>query len=224
MRTMSERFSFSENQDEQHLLACARAGDTDAFEKLVRPHRDALYRVTQRILRNREDAEDTVQTALLNAWRNLEVFHGRSRFSSWLTRIAINTAFMRLRANRYKKEVSFDEMAQADTHTGLRLVDARPNPERAFSVKEVLRLVNSVVDRLEPHHRQVFEVSVVQELTGKEAARILDVPVTTVKSRLYRAREIVARSVQPLLHSRRDCAKIAERGAATIVPRTAWGD
>ena len=79
-------------RDETALLASARAGDSAAFECLVMPHWNALLRITQRILRNREDAEDVVQTAFLDAFRNLNGFRGRSRFSSWLTRIAMNAA------------------------------------------------------------------------------------------------------------------------------------
>jgi RNA polymerase sigma-70 factor (ECF subfamily) len=98
--------------EETTLLASARAGDSAAFECLVMPHWDALLRVTQRILRNREDAEDAVQTAFLDAFRNLNAFHGRSRFSSWLTRIAMNAAFMRLRLSRRKNETSLDEVSE----------------------------------------------------------------------------------------------------------------
>src|SRR5215469_9050851 len=102
-------------KEEENLLACARAGDTVAFASLVMPHRDGILRLTQRILRNREDAEDAVQTAFLDALRHLDGFQGRSRFSSWLTRIALNAAFMRLRSNRRRTETSLDEIFQRDT-------------------------------------------------------------------------------------------------------------
>ena len=85
--------------EEAALLESAMAGDSAAFESLVRPHWGTLLRVSQRILRNREDAEDAVQNALLDAFRNLNSFQGRSRFSSWLIRIAMNAALMRLRVN-----------------------------------------------------------------------------------------------------------------------------
>jgi RNA polymerase sigma-70 factor, ECF subfamily len=96
--------------EERNLLASARAGDSAAFERLVMPHWDVLLRVTQRILRNREDAEDAVQTAFLDAFRNLNGFRGHSRFSSWLTRIAMNAALMRLRVSRRERETSLDEL------------------------------------------------------------------------------------------------------------------
>jgi RNA polymerase sigma-70 factor (ECF subfamily) len=98
--------------EEATLLASARAGDSAAFECLVTPHWDTLLLVTQRILRNREDAEDAVQTAFLDAFRSLNGFQGRSQFSSWLTRIAMNAALMRLRASRRKSETSLNEATE----------------------------------------------------------------------------------------------------------------
>jgi RNA polymerase sigma-70 factor, ECF subfamily len=224
MSSMNKALSFAAKQDELHLLSCARAGNAEAFEKLAMPHVEALLRVTQRILRNREDAEDTVQTTLLNAWRNLNAFQGGSRFSSWLTRIAINSALMRLRANRHKREVSLDEMVEGDTRASVHVVEIGPNPEQGFSAKEVLALVEAMFNRLPPHHAEVLRMSVVQGLTGKEVARILNVSVATVKSRLYRARTILSRSTQPMLGGRRRCANAAFRGTGVLLPEMASGD
>jgi RNA polymerase sigma-70 factor, ECF subfamily len=222
MSIANGRLSPTTEEDEQMMIACARAGDADAFETLVQPHWGALLRVTQRILRNREDAEDTVQTALLNAWRNLKTFQGRSRFSSWLTRIAINCAFMRLRAARFKNDLSLDEMVHGGVQTGFHICDARPNPEHEFAAREILSLVGDVINRLEPHYLEVIEMGIVRELRGKEAAQSLGVPVTTVKSRLYRARAIVAQSMQPHLRSRRRSTKIAATitGCSRTFPST----
>src|SRR5260370_41967759 len=95
------------------------------------PHWDALLRVTQRILRNREDAEDAVQTAFLDAFRNLNGFHGRSRFSSWLTRIAMNAALMRLRVSRRKRETSLGEITETgEALARFQLVEASLNAEQ----------------------------------------------------------------------------------------------
>src|SRR5215469_10725551 len=100
------------------------------------PHRDRILRLTQRILRNREDAEDAVQTVFLDALRHLDGFQGRSQFSSWLTRIALNAAFMRLRSARRRTEMSLDEMFQRDSADRFQVVEARRNPEQECSVKE----------------------------------------------------------------------------------------
>src|SRR5262252_6703463 len=171
--------------EEESLLACALAGDTAAFASLVMPHRDGILRLTQRILRNREDAEDAVQTAFLDALRHLDGFQGRSRFSSWLTRIALNAAFMRLRSARRKTELSLDEMFQRDTASRFEVVDARSNPEQQCSANEARVLLAKAMDRLGPLYAEVLHMLHVQGLPVRDVARILGVPVGTVKARLH---------------------------------------
>src|SRR5262249_24726333 len=134
--------------EEANLLMCARASDAAAFGNLVMPHRDAILRLAHRILRNREDAEDAVQTAFLEALRHLDAFQGRSRFSSWLTRIAVNAAFMRLRASRRKPETSLDEMVERENVTRFQVVEVRPNPEQECSANEVRVLLGKAFQRL----------------------------------------------------------------------------
>src|SRR5215471_16114471 len=190
-------------KEEENLLACARAGDSAAFASLVMPHRDGILRLTQKILRNREDAEDAVQTALLDALRHLDSFQGRSRFSSWLTRIALNAAFMRLRLSRRRTETSLDEMVERDTAAGFQVAEARPNPEQECSVIEARVLLAQALDRLGPLYGEVLHMFHVQELSAKETARILGVPVGTVKARLHRARCQLSRHMGSMLTRRR---------------------
>jgi RNA polymerase sigma-70 factor (ECF subfamily) len=190
--------------EEATLLASARAGDSAAFECLVMPHWDALLRVTQRILRNREDAEDAVQTAFLDAFRNLNGFHGRSRFSSWLTRIAMNAALMRLRVSRRKKETSLDEVTETgEARTRFHLVETRLNPEQEYLSNEGRVLLERGLKKLRPLYVEVLNLRSVQELSAKEAARILELPVGTVKARLHRARIKLARHVQSIVTRQR---------------------
>ena len=201
--------------EEEGLLACARAGDAAAFASLVMPHRDSILRLTQRILRNREDAEDAVQTAFLDALRHLDGFQGRSRFSSWLTRIALNAAFMRLRLSRRRTETSLDEMVDCETAARFQAVEARPNPEQECSVNEARVLLAKALDRLGPLYGEVLHMFHVQELSAKEAARILGVPVGTVKARLHRARSRLSRHLQATLASRRR-PTMAKNGCAAV--------
>jgi RNA polymerase sigma-70 factor (ECF subfamily) len=184
--------------EEATLLASARAGDSAAFECLVMPHWDALLHVTQRILRNREDAEDAVQTALLDAFRNLNGFGGRSRFSSWLTRIAMNAAFMRLRVSRRKRETSLDEVTETGEARTNHLVETRLNPEQEYLSKEGRVLLEKGLKKLRPLYVEVLHLRGLQELSAKETARILELPVGTVKARLHRARTKLARNVQSI--------------------------
>jgi RNA polymerase sigma-70 factor, ECF subfamily len=189
--------------EEATLLASARTGDSVAFERLVMPHWDTLLRVTQRILRNREDAEDAVQTAFLDAFRNLNGFHGRSRFSSWLTRIAMNAALMRLRVSRRKRETSLDELTEAgEGRTRFHPVETRLNPEQEYLSKEGQVLLEEGFRKLRPLYVEVLHLCNVQELSAKETARVLDLPLGTVKARLHRERTKLARHVQSIVTRR----------------------
>ena len=210
-------------KDEEKLLACARAGDAAAFGRLVMPHRDAILRLTQRILRNREDAEDAVQTAFLDALRHLDAFQGRSRFSSWLTSIALNAAFMRLRTTRRRSETSLEEMCEREVGARFHVVEVRPNPEQECSAKEVRALLNKALVRLGPIYAEVINIRDVQELSAREAARILGVPVGTVKARLHRARTRLTRHVQSLLARRRRPATVKSRRSEVLRSSEAFG-
>jgi len=209
-------------REEARLLACARAGDAAAFGSLVMPHRDAIFRVTRRILRNPDDAEDAVQTAFLEALRHLDSFQGRSQFSSWLTRIAMNAAFMRLRTSRRKSETSLDEMIQGvDRSRRLHLAEARPTPEQEYSAKEVRGLLDKALDRLGPLYVEILHMRDIEELSAKEAARILGVPVGTVKARLHRARARLTQHVQVMLVPKRRPRVVKNRRAGAFVSREA---
>ena len=207
---MRERVSST--HEELQLLATARSGNAEAFEKLVKPHCDALLRIAQRILHNREDAEDAVQTTLLKAWRNLDSFQGRSRFSSWITRIAVNSALMRLRAGRHKSEVPIDEECQ---NCSARVPDElRSNPEHECSLNEDIALLDRALSRLKPRYLEILQMRYIEELSGMEVARILKMPVNTVKASLHRARGVVMRDLQRMLQPRRPAASVANETAA----------
>ena len=195
--------------EEATLLASARAGDSSAFECLVMPHWDALLRVTQHILRNREDAEDAVQTAFLAAFRNLNGFHGRSRFSSWLSRIAMNAALMCLRVSRRKRETSLDELTEtAGARASFDLVETRLNPEQEYLSKEGRVLLEKGLKKLRPLYVEVLHLRNLQELSIKETAGILELPVGTVKARLHRARTKLARHVQSIVTRQRHRGRV----------------
>jgi RNA polymerase sigma-70 factor, ECF subfamily len=207
--------------EEATLLASARAGDSAAFECLVVPHWDSLLRVTQRILRNREDAEDAVQTAFLDAFRNLNGFQGRSQFASWLTRIAMNAALMRLRVSRRKGETSLDEVTETgETRTRFHLVETRMNPEQEYLSKEGEVLLEKGLKKLRPLYVEVLHLRNVQDLSTKEIAIMLELPVGTVKARLHRARTKLARHVQSIVTPKRNRGGVGnQRGGRTCVAR-----
>ena len=169
------------------LIAQVLGGDLAAFEELVRRHERRVYRVTLAITQNKEDAEDAMQEAFLKALENLAQFEGAARFSTWLTRIAVNEALQRLR-KRGRLE-SLDE--PIETEEGLvphQIEDWRDNPEQQYAREELRDLLERAVGSLPPIYRMVFVLRDVEHMSNEEAAEALSLSVPAVKSRLLRAR------------------------------------
>lgn len=174
---------------EAQLVAAAKRGNQEAFAELYARHSQKILRATLRITKNHEDAEDAAQDSFLSALVHLESFDGRSSFSTWLTRIAINCALMKLRKNRACPEISRDEPIDArEDSAPFDPADARPNPEEQFAQGQRERLVTRAVRKLRPALRQVVEFRRLREFSMKETARTLRITIPAAKSRLYHAR------------------------------------
>ncbi|MGA2859977.1 MAG: sigma-70 family RNA polymerase sigma factor [Candidatus Sulfotelmatobacter sp.] len=174
---------------ETSLVTAARGGDAAAFEELVRRHERRLRRVAQRITRNREDAEDTVQGSLLQAFVHLRSFRGDSQFSTWLTRIVINEALMNVRRNRRKNEVSLSEpIGTEDPFLHWEMADLGLSPEEDFLRRELPQILTSMIEELRPNHRMILQLRYLKQLSTNATAQTLNLPVSTVKARLHRAR------------------------------------
>lgn len=174
--------------DEPQLVAAAKAGDVSAFETLVGRYERKIFRLTQNITQNREDAEDAMQEAFLKAYEHLGEFQGNSRFYTWLVRIAVNQALMKLRKRR-PNQVSLDE----DVDTGEDMVpreveDWGPSPEQRYQQTELSSILASTIAELDPPFRVVFQLRDIEELSTEETAEALGLSVPAVKSRLLRAR------------------------------------
>jgi len=156
--------------------------------------------VTRRITRNREDAEDAAQECFLNAFVHLKGFDGRSQFATWLTRIAINAALMKVRKNRRAGEVALDEPNPASEPAAQRefRYDA-PDPEESCSLRERKRIVKSAISGLRPRARNVVELIHLQEHLISETAQILGISTGAVKARMFHAK--IALHRMPLLQS-----------------------
>jgi RNA polymerase sigma-70 factor (ECF subfamily) len=175
-------------EDEPILVAAAKAGDISAFETLVSRYERKIFRLAQNITQNREDAEDVMQEAFLKAYEHLSGFQGNSRFYTWLVRIAVNQALMKLRKRR-PNQVSIDE----DVKTGDDLIpreieDWGPSPEDRYKQSELAGILNSTIADLDPSFRIVFQLRDIEELSTEETAEALGLSVPAVKSRLLRAR------------------------------------
>ena len=174
--------------DEATFVAAAKAGDLRAFETLVRRYEGRIYRLTYNITQNREDAEDATQDAFLKAYQHLPDFQGESRFYTWLVRIAVNEALMKLRKRR-PQEISLDESIQTDDDLVPREIeDWGPKPDKRFEQSELQSILARSIAQLEPAYRIVFQLRDIEELSTEETARLLGLSVPAVKSRLLRAR------------------------------------
>src|SRR5713226_977026 len=143
--------------DEPILVAAAKAGDISAFETLVGRYERKIFRLAQNITQNREDAEDVLQEAFLKAYEHLGQFQGNSRFYTWIVRIAVNQALMKLRKRKSDKTVSIDETIDTGEDTMAREIAAwDENPEERYSREELNAILNSAVESLAPPYRTVF--------------------------------------------------------------------
>jgi RNA polymerase sigma-70 factor, ECF subfamily len=175
-------------EDEPELVAAAKAGDVTAFETLVNRYERKIFRLAQNITQNREDAEDTMQEAFLKAYQHLGDFQGNSRFYTWLVRIAVNQALMKLRKRR-PNQVSLDEEIETGEESMPREVeDWGPSPEDRYEQSELGGILNETISDLDPSFRIVFQLRDIEELSTEETADVLGLSVPAVKSRLLRAR------------------------------------
>ena len=161
---------------EEQLIAAAKSGRRAPLGELCERHMKKVSCVTRRITRNREDAEDAAQECFLNAFVHLKDFDGRSQFATWLTRIAINAALMKLRKNRAAREVPMDEPNPSSEPVAQRefRYDA-PGPEESCSLRERKRMVKSAISGLRPRTRNVVELIHLQEHSIRETAEILGI-------------------------------------------------
>jgi RNA polymerase sigma-70 factor (ECF subfamily) len=175
--------------EETVLVEAARSGDIGAFESLVRRYDRNVFRIAQHITQNREDAEDVVQDAFLKAYQNLGQFQGQSKFYTWLVRIAVNEALMRLRRRRPERMVSIDEDVKTEEDSMPReIADWSPNPEQMYTQAELKDILGKTIQGLPPSFRTVFVLRDVEGLSTEETASALELSVPAVKSRLLRAR------------------------------------
>src|SRR5271157_1496086 len=143
--------------EETVLVNAARAGDIAAFEKLVHRYDRNVFRIAQHITQNREDAEDVVQDAFLKAYQNLANFHEQSKFYTWLVRIAVNEALMRLRRRRPERMVSLDEDIKTEEDSMPReIADWSPNPEQLYTQGELKEILGKTIQGLPSSFRTVF--------------------------------------------------------------------
>jgi RNA polymerase sigma-70 factor, ECF subfamily len=175
--------------DEQDVVARAKSRSRTAFDELVTHYERRVFRLAQNITRNNEDAEDVVQNAFVKVFQNLPGFRGESSFYTWLVRITVNEALMKIRRRPGHKEIAIDESKETDDScVPLEIEDWGPDPEQRYSEQELQQILASTINELQPGYRTVFQLRDVDGLSTEETAQALALTSSAVKTRLRRAR------------------------------------
>jgi RNA polymerase sigma-70 factor (ECF subfamily) len=171
------------------LVDGARRHDPEAFKELMTRYGPRIFRLAQKITRNREDAEEVSQDSFARAFLHVDSFRGDSRFYTWLTRIAINQALMKLRSRRRRELQHIYPDTPKEIQFCAEVADDTPTPEQQYSQKELQRILASAMDELPMASREVLQLREVEERSTAETARILGLSIPAVKSRMLRGRQ-----------------------------------
>jgi RNA polymerase sigma-70 factor (ECF subfamily) len=180
-----------ETARDDSLVVTAQNGGHLAYVELCRRHRRLVFQTVQRITKNKEDAEDILQDAWMRAFVYIKTFGRRSAFSTWLTRIAINSALMMLRKRRKRIEASLDDHFGSDTGVLLEIAEPAHNPEEHYIRAERRHLVRQAIGHLPPSLRSVIELRQTQDVSLKEIATRVGISLSATKSRLQRAKAML---------------------------------
>jgi RNA polymerase sigma-70 factor (ECF subfamily) len=179
------------NLSDQALIEKVRGGDYQAFESLVTRYEGKVYRLSIRMLRNPQDAEDALQETFLQVFRGLPGFEGRSKFSTWLFRLATNVCLMRIRHRETEPSKLLpleDYLPRLEEGEAPQTVDWADRPEDALLSKESREKMMEALDKLPPEYRAVFILRDIEGFSNAETGESLGISVAAVKSRLHRAR------------------------------------
>jgi len=201
------------------LVHATQSGDVSAFEELVKRYDRKLLRIAEHITHNREDSQDAVQEAFLKAFQHVGDFREHSQFSTWLFRITVNQALMKLRKRRTTNEVSLDDDFQADGDFVPReFADWAPNPEELYGTSELRNILVKAFEELRPILRTVFVLRDIEGLSIDQSAEVLDLSPTAVKARLFRARLQLRELLSEYFSEHRELAPVRV-GSETVPPR-----
>ncbi len=178
--------------NEAGLLVIAKRGETAAFDLLYRTYAERILRKVHGITRNHEDAEDAVQETFLSAFLHIQTFDGRSAFSTWLTRIGINSAFMLLRKKRNSHEAA--QAKDSESESSWEATDSAPDPEQQYAEQERLTLLRGAIARLRPSIRRAVEIHTLHGRSVEEMASEMGISVCAAKGRLFHARAALRKS------------------------------
>jgi RNA polymerase sigma-70 factor (ECF subfamily) len=191
--------TLAENGD-MTLVSAAKQGNREAFEMLVERHQRRILATALRFTHVREDAEDIVQQSFQKAFVHLHKFEGKSAFSTWLTRIAMNEALMLLRRGRGLREISIDD-GNEETAFGPEIPDSGPGPESSYSRREREEILSAAISKLNPGMRTAIKLRELGELSTRETARLMGLSVAAVKARVFHGRRKLRKTLKRIVES-----------------------
>ena len=190
---------------ESELVSGLRTGSEDAFDRLIKVHGGRMLSVAKRFLRNEDDARDAVQDAFISIFRSVGKFEGSSQLATWIHRIAVNAALMKLRSlNRHGQEESIEPLLPQFRADGHQIESSVPwrGADEALQDEELRRIVREAVEKLPESYRVVLLLRDIEELTPEETAESLGISRTAVKVRLHRGRQALRTMLDPHLRKR----------------------
>ena len=189
----------SERSIDQKLVVRVQKGDKTAFDLLVRKYQHKIAKLISRYVRDRREVEDVTQEALIKAYRAIGGFRGESAFYTWLYRIAVNTAKNYLESQSRRPPGSDVEIESAELIEGGEGLRDQATPERQMLTNEIATTVHRVLELLPPDLRTAITLREIEGMSYEEIAEVMDCPIGTVRSRIFRAREAIDQELRPLL-------------------------
>jgi len=180
-----------DKETEESLVRDLQNGKLEAYDKIAKIYQKKIYGLSFNLTRNQMDAQDVTQEVLLTLFRKINMFQGKSAFSSWVYRITVNASYMRLRSKKKEPNVSINELMPSFNGAGFqqeKIQDWSENTESLIFTKETRDVINNAVDLLPEKEKVVFLLRDVEGLSSEKAGEVLDITVPAVKSRLHRAR------------------------------------
>ncbi len=190
------------SDSDKELVERAKQGDLRAFDMLVLKYQRRVFRLVSRLIKNTSEVEDVAQETFIKAFRAIQQFRGDSAFYTWLYRIAVNTAKNHL-FSKGKRPITLSELAKNEDSESYDVIDAVSNesPEGNLAGLQIAEAVNNAVSKLPEELSTAVILREMDGLSYEEIAEVMNCPIGTVRSRIFRAREAIAQELRPLLNT-----------------------